>query len=185
MSYEEMLSQQFIAFHAAIVDSCDRSNQPQQTDAMALRLRNNAMAMTKLQITLLPLARGADCQAPGTAEPPFEAKHVPKPELLPGPPQALLDPEPASWAEPEPWHIPESVNPEPVANVVESAKDHILSGDALSRFVSRRIDPAESAYQAWQQSLRDAAGDLRRDATQLYGRQASGRRLPDVKSGSF
>ena len=161
MSYEEMLAQQFIAFHAAIVDSCGRSNRPQQTDAMALRLRNNALAMTKLQMTLLPLARGADAQTPGDAEPPSKATPAPKLELMPEP-QPVLDPELAFWAEPEPWHIleapPEPVDPEPAANAVESAQDHILSGDALSRFVSRRIDPAESAYQAWQQSLRDAAG---------------------------
>ena len=182
MSYEEMLAQQFIAFHAAVVDSCGRSNRPQQTDAMALRLRNNALAMTKLQMTLLPLARGADAWTPDNVERFSKAKPEPMPE-----PQPALDPEPAFWAEPEPWHIPEAppepVDPEPAGNAVEPAQDHILSGDALSRFVSRRIDPAESAYQAWQQSLRDAAGGLRRDATQLYGGQASGRRPPDVKPG--
>lgn len=181
MSYEEMLAQQFIAFHTAIVDSCGRSNRPEQTDAMALRLRNNALAMTKLQMTLLPHAHGADTQTPDDTDRLPKAKRTPKPE-------PVLDPEPGSWPEPEGWPEPETAPepqpPEPAANAVEPHQDHILSGDALSRFVSRRLDPAESAYQAWQHSLREAAGGVRRDATQLYGGQASGHWPPDVKPGS-
>ena len=79
MSYEEMLAQQFVAFHTAVIDSCGRSNQPQQTDAMALRLRNNALAMTKLQMTLLPHVRSADVQTPCNTEPQPKATHAPEP----------------------------------------------------------------------------------------------------------
>ncbi len=180
MSFEEMLAQQFNAFHAAIVDSCDRSNRPQQTDAMALRLRNNALAMTKLQLTLLPLACGAGAQTPPEAEPLPHAKHAQGPAPMP-------NPEP-DWTEPEPWpeteSLAETTDPETAAHAAEPARDHVLAGDALSRFVSRRIDPAESAYQAWHDSLREATSGPRRDATQLHGGQASGRWPPDVKPGS-
>ena len=124
MLLQELLTEQVLAFHTAILDSCHRSRRPEQTDAVALRLRTNAVSMTKVQLAMVSLARA----------------EAPEPEREPAP-------------EPPP-HAPEP-----------DSDDHVLTGDALLRFVSRRLDPAESPHDAWQQSLRD--GD---DATRRFPR---------------
>src|SRR5271165_1155510 len=124
MLLQELLTEQVLAFHTAILDSCHRSRRPEQTDTVALRLRTNLVSMTKVQLAMVSLAR---------AEAPEPPPHAPDP-----------DPD-----------------------------DHVLTGDALSQFVSRRLDPAESPHDAWQQSLRD--GD---DATRRFSR--AGFRSPPV-----
>src|SRR5208282_5609286 len=118
------LSEQILAFHTAILDSCHRSRRPEQTDTVALWLRTNVVSMTKVQLAMVSLARA---EAP-----------EPEPEPAPEPPPHAPDPDP---------------------------DDHVLTGDALSQFVSRRLDPTESPHDAWRQSLRD--GD---DATRRFSR---------------
>jgi hypothetical protein len=130
MSLQDLLTQQIIAFHTAILDSCRRSGQPEQSDAMALRLRGNVVSMTKLQLSMIALAQ-TDATEP---EPP--------------PPEEAFDPD-----------------------------DHQLTGDALSRFVSRRLGPDEDPQAAWQAALRESD-----DATRGSAGKASGRRLRDVNA---
>jgi hypothetical protein len=122
MSLTEMLSRQVLAFHDAIVSSCDRAAQPQCSDGMALRLRNNALALARVQLTMMSLTQAAACE-PQTAQP--------QPD----------------YNQPEPEPIGQPVRPDP---------DRILTGDALSRFVSRRLEPGECEHDIWRQSLHDA-----------------------------
>lgn len=69
MSFQEAFSQQIHAFHTAIIDDCDRAARPDRSDAMVLRLRNNALALTKMQLAMLALT-GA---APPAPEPETES----------------------------------------------------------------------------------------------------------------
>jgi hypothetical protein len=108
MSHQNAFSMQILAFHDAIVDDCNRAARAEQTDAMALRLRNNALALAKLQLAMLAAGGGV--------------------------------------GQPEPVAPPA---PDPVPRV-ERTPDRILSGDALSRFVSRRLEPGESPHSVWQ-----------------------------------
>src|SRR5947209_6686895 len=114
MSPHELLQLQIRAFHAAIIDDCERAACPGQTDAMALRLRNNALALGRMQLTMLVLI-----DAPRVDTPTIDTR-----------------PSDASAAEPT---SPDS-EPEPAEPPVPPP-DHRLSGDALSRFVSSKLEP--------------------------------------------
>jgi hypothetical protein len=149
MPLQDILTEQIIAFHAAIMDSCRRSLREEQTDRMVLGLRGNAVSMAKLQLAMAALA-GNQARAPSPEQ-------APEPSLF-----ELAVPEPPAMP-PVPW----AADPE----------DHVLAGDALSHFVSRRLGPGESAHEAWQQALR--TGD---DATQRYPTRASDRGRRDVNA---
>ena len=86
MPFQDAFSLQFQAFHTAIIDDCDRAARPDQTDTMALRLRNNALALTRMQLAMLAVpgteSTGPEPEAP---EPP-----VSEPPLAEPPP---LDPD--------------------------------------------------------------------------------------------
>jgi hypothetical protein len=100
MSLQAAFSQQIMAFHGAIMDDCNRAAGADRSDSMVLRLRNNAVAMTKLQLAMLAVT-GAD-----PAEPETEAEPWPERET-----------ESEPWPEPEPDE-PEMAEPyaaEPLA----------------------------------------------------------------------
>ena len=124
MSLQDAFSRQFQAFHTAIIDDCDRAAGSDRTDSMALRLRNNALALTRMQLAMLALTRAEPC--------------TPEPVAEPEP-----DPEPALAWEPEPS---EAGQPDPAPFDC----GRILAGDVLSRFVSRRLGPDESPHDIWQ-----------------------------------
>jgi hypothetical protein len=173
MSVQDLLIQQVVAFQSAIIDSCRRSRRPDQTDAMALRLRGSVVSMTRQQLALLALAGlpAAEGQQQSTAEAQQstpEGHLQPMPETLP-----QLAPEPPEPEPPPSQPLLAQSEPEWAADT----DDHVLSGDALARFVSRRIDPRESPYSAWQRSLQESEG-----ATQRYPAQASDRRRRDVNA---
>jgi hypothetical protein len=126
MSPQEAFTLQIQTFHTAIVDDCNRAAGAGRSDAMVLRLRNNAVALTKLQLAMLAATQSSACT----------------PEPLPA-----LEPEQAAGPGPErPVESPVG----PSAGLASSPQDRVLSGDALSRFVSRRLDPDESAHNVWQ-----------------------------------
>jgi hypothetical protein len=235
---QDIFRRQIQAFHTAIIDGCARAAKPHQTDAMALRLRNNALALGRLQLMMAnwsgPASVGTAPRAAGKPDYYMDDGAPAEWETAPraggkqddthgrhaGDGLKLSDPEPRHrefWQAPEtvheanaaqdpetPWEIetkhgpktppdsqaaqdpkitparqtvaafetfpetetssetepaPEAGNasetktiPEP-ETVLENGR--ILSGDTLSRFVSRRLDPNESAYQVWCQ-LQDA-----------------------------
>jgi hypothetical protein len=74
----------------------------------------------------------------------------------------------------EPEHEPER---EPPPAETFDPGDHPLTGDALSRFVSRRLGPDENPHAAWQAALRESD-----DATQRFRGKTSGRRSRDVNA---
>ena len=57
MSIQYPFSRQIQAFHAAILDDCDRAARPEQPDAMVLRLRINALALAKVQLAMVALMK--------------------------------------------------------------------------------------------------------------------------------
>jgi hypothetical protein len=140
MSPHELLQLQVRAFHAAIIDDCERAACPGQGDAMALRLRNNALALGRMQLTMLALI-----DTPRTDAPRSDAT------LSDATPYGAR-PSDASTEEPAP---PEA-EPEPPV----PPPDHKLSGDALSRFVSSRLEPDQSPYDVWQH-LQEEASEAR------------------------
>jgi hypothetical protein len=123
MSPHQLLQLQIRAFHAAIIDDCERAACPGQGDAMALRLRNNALALGRMQLTMLALI-----------DPPPSA--APTSDLRASDASAMEPPAPEPETEP--------------AEPPVSPPDHRLSGDALSRFVSSRLEPEQSPYDVWQ-----------------------------------
>jgi hypothetical protein len=132
MSPQAAFSLQFEAFHTAIIDDCDRAAGAERTDGMALRLRNNAVALARLQLAMLAATRA---ERPACAMEP-----VPAPEAVAhAEPQAVFHPEREAVSQPERPVEPRS-----------SPRDHVLSGDALSHFVSRRLEPDESPHHVWQ-----------------------------------
>ncbi|MDR3533608.1 MAG: hypothetical protein P4L90_23985 [Rhodopila sp.] len=101
---------------------------------MTLRLRNNALALARMQLSMLALARAEPAQPVIDAPPPAGTG----PQVMPGQDEAAT----ACPNAPEP--DPEPAEPLPLP-------DHLPSGDALSRFVSRRLEPDESPHEVWQQ----------------------------------
>ena len=59
MSIQYPLPRQIQAFHAAILDDCDRAARPEQPDAMVLRLRINALALAKVQLAMVALMKAS------------------------------------------------------------------------------------------------------------------------------
>jgi hypothetical protein len=151
MPLQAGLSRQIQAFHTAILDNCNRAGHPKQSDAMALRLRANALALAKMQLAMMALA---------SAEPPepvvaVELKRDEEPvEECP----AGCDGTPPTW----PGEVPDNNAPDdqlpddqpPMIGagrpMVDPEEDRLLFGDTLSRFVSRRLNPDESAHAIWQ-----------------------------------
>jgi hypothetical protein len=86
-------------------------------------LRKNAVALANLQLAILSRLR-AEPLAAGDRHQDTDA---------------TLGDQPASWPE-EPAPHPDT----------DDHPDHILAGDALSRFVSRRLGPDESPHEVWQ-----------------------------------
>ena len=119
MPLNDRLTRQFHAFHHAILDDCERASRPGQSDAMALLLRTNAMALAKLELAILARLQGTHDR------------------------QQDMDPTAGPADEPASW--PDEPAPHP-----DTDEDHILAGDALSRFVSRRLGPDESPHEVWQ-----------------------------------
>ncbi len=144
MSPREAFPLQIRMLQAAIIDNCERAACAGQTDAMALRLRGNALALGKLQLALLALSNAVAAE--------------PRVARLPEPSPA----EPAS-AEPA------------FGEPLSLARDRLLTGDALSRFVSRRLEPEESAHEVWQ-LLQEA---------EPKGRSAKPRRKPALPKTGF
>ena len=76
MSFHTAFTQQIQAFQAAILDDCDRACRPDQTDAMALRLRANALALAKVQLALVALVQTGEPEPvtkPAEPDPPVAA----------------------------------------------------------------------------------------------------------------
>ena len=162
MQLQDLLTEQILAFHDAIMDSCRRALRPEHSDRMALGLRGNAVSMAKLQLAMAALA---PTEAPVPAPDPAIPEHP-----------VARQPGSASPALEPPWAEPPLPDPPPMTGTIDPA-DHVLTGDALSRFASRRLGPDESAHAAWQLAL--AAGD---DATQRYPARASDRGRRDVNA---
>ena len=80
---DDALAVQALKFHAAIIDSLSRAEKPETSDAMAIRLRNNAAAMARVQrqaIQLLQQRQTAPRPAAEAAPTP-PAPEPPQPEL--------------------------------------------------------------------------------------------------------
>jgi hypothetical protein len=135
MFLQNALSQQFMAFHVAIIDDCNRAARPEQTDAMVLRLRNNALALGRLQLPMLAVSRDDDRRGTVSALEPAAAS---EPE---GAPELAL--EPARQSKPQPVVEPRMQSAAPDSH-------RVLNGDALCRFVSGRLEPSESPHRVWQ-----------------------------------
>ncbi|HEX3989547.1 MAG TPA: hypothetical protein VHX39_00100 [Acetobacteraceae bacterium] len=69
MSLHDVFSRQIMAFHRAIIDDCNRAARPNRNDAMALRLRSNALALAKIQLAMLALTGAELPMAEREAEP--------------------------------------------------------------------------------------------------------------------
>jgi hypothetical protein len=177
MSLQNQLLRQIEAFHAAILDSCDRASRPAQGDAMALRLRVNALALAKAQLAMVALLRTEPSE-------PIADSHLEEPPAA-DPDRATLPPPDAIW----PVRAPEDAPPpdQPPAAPAEpplarpypwpdDQEDRVTSGDVLSRFVSRRLMPDESPHEVWrglQES--DAARQPRDPALPRAGFRSSSR----------
>jgi hypothetical protein len=122
--FHDLLAQQIQAFQTAILDDCQRAVRAGQSDAMALKLRANALALYRAQAAMLAMA------GPG---------------LAPAATDKLQE-----TADDDPTFAAGDVHPG------EPGGERSLAGDALSRFVSRRLDPSESAHDAWHRSLTEA-----------------------------
>jgi hypothetical protein len=105
------------------------------TDRMALSLRGNAVSMAKLQLAMASLA----------------GSEAPSPEPAPVPDRAAPNHAAPEYAAP----VPASAEPPRLAPPPCRAEpaDHALCSDALSLFVSHRLAPGESAYEAWEWAL--------------------------------
>jgi len=142
-----------MAFHGAIIDDCNRAAGVNQSDAMALRLRNNALALAKIQLAMLALT-GAE---PTMAEPEPELWRDPEPvESLTA--DAVSDPTVSDPSTPDPLASdPLASDPlafDPLAFDPQAPdNERVLAGDALSRFVSRPLAADESPHQVWRQTL--------------------------------
>jgi hypothetical protein len=140
MSFQHALQQQILAFHTAIIDDCNRAARPGQTDAVALQLRKNALALAKVQLALLALDHHVAADAPvafseaGVLD---HGENSDQEENSDHGDDRVIDPLPE----------PRAVDKLPAS----SPQDRILTGDALSRFVSRRLDPGESTHDVWQE----------------------------------
>ncbi len=79
-----MLSAQAVAFHTAIMDTCRRAKQPEHSDAMALWMYGKALAMGRLQLTMLAMAEAAPAEPephePGLYEAAPSEPEPPEPE---------------------------------------------------------------------------------------------------------
>jgi len=112
----------------------------EQTDRMALSLRGNAVSMAKLQLAMASLA----------------GSEAPSPEPAPVPDRAAPNHAAPEYAAPEyAAPVPASAEPPRLAPPPCRAEpaDHALCSDALSLFVSHRLAPGESAYEAWEWAL--------------------------------
>ena len=110
---------------------------------MVLRLRNNALALAKMQMAMLALT--------GLEQPETEA-------------EPWHDPEPAGSPVDEP-SMDEARVDEPFASEAVAFDDErVLAGDALSRFVSRPLAVSESPHEAWRQELESDPVRRRRNA---------------------
>ena len=110
---------------------------------MALRLRNNALALGRMQLTMLALIDTPRSDTPRS--------------------DALRSNETSYGARPSDASIEEPAPPEAEAEPAEPPvplPDHRLSGDALSRFVSNRLEPDQSPYDVWQH-LQEEASEAR------------------------
>jgi hypothetical protein len=150
MFLQDVFSRQIMAFHGAIMDNCNRAADADRSDTMVLRLRNNALALAKIQLAMLALT-GTELPEPETGTEPWrEPETGPEPWRDPEPaePQIarplMAEPQEAEPQEAEPWEAAEP-----------SAFDgeRVLAGDALSRFVSRPMASDESPHEVWQREL--------------------------------
>jgi hypothetical protein len=135
MSIEDPFSLQIQAFHAAILDDCDRAARPEQLDAMVLRLRSNALALAKVQLAMVALMKAERPE-------PFPPAHGcpdqdPTGDRWNSAARTLGDEAPSADALQEPPHR-------------DDQDDRIFTGDALSRFVSHRLTPDQSPHEVWQ-----------------------------------
>ncbi|WP_158932207.1 hypothetical protein [Acidisphaera sp. S103] len=143
MSLQDAFSRQIMAFHGAIMDNCDRAAGADRSDTMALRLRNNAVALAKMQLAMLALTKTEPAipGAEGGAEPDVGPDEEPAESVL---------------VEPEPM----ASDGEPVA----FGGKRVLAGDALSRFVSRPLGAGESPHEVWRRELDNDPVRRRRNA---------------------
>jgi hypothetical protein len=155
MSLQDVFSRQIQAFHAAILDDCDRSSRPDRSDAMALRLRANALALAKVQLAMVALVKAAGAEL-ATAE--LQRDEVP-PGFQAGDQRSRPDDASLRWAETGP------TDEAPMADVAAGfgEDDRVLAGDVLSRFTSRRLDPDESPHKVWQHLQSAEPGRQRRN----------------------
>jgi hypothetical protein len=145
MSIEDPLWRQIHTFHAAIIDNCDRAARPEQADSMVLRLRNNALALAKVQLAMVALVKAErpEHTLPTHGRPdedPTEDRWDRASGAWAGEKSvagALDDEAPTADAHREPAQR-------------DGQDDRILSGDALSRFVSHRLTPDQSPHEVWQ-----------------------------------
>ncbi|HEY4042813.1 MAG TPA: hypothetical protein VGM32_13340 [Rhodopila sp.] len=138
---DDVFARQIQAFHIAILDNCDRAARAGQTDATVLHLRANALALVDAQFAMVALL---------TAEAPVTAgdRHQ--------------DNAPLSGAQED--RVPGLAEASMFGATSGGQEDRVLAGDALSRFVSRRLQPGESPHEVWQQMLQEVAAPGRRNS---------------------
>jgi hypothetical protein len=149
MPIKNHFPQQIEAFHAAILDDCDRAARPAQSDSMVLRLRANALALAKVQLAMVALLRSEPPEP--AADSPAAPDHasVQRPEENPG----VRAPDDATPPDPPPAALTEPPLPRP--SPWPDDQDRVVTGDVLSRFVSQRMTPEDSPHEVWQ-SLQEA-----------------------------
>jgi hypothetical protein len=150
MVSNEPFLRQLEAFHTAILDNFERALRPAQSDAIALQLRSNALALTEAQLVMLAWLQ----TAPLAHEPPSRA--------MPTAAGACDGSDASDEVGIDGGTAPFSVD----------SRDHVLAGDALSRFVSRRLGADESPHAVWQH-LRGATKGRRNPASPGSGFRSS------------
>jgi hypothetical protein len=166
MSIQISFSRQIQAFHAAILDDCDRASRPDQHDAMVLRLRANALALAKVQLALAAVLRTEPPEPVATA-----SRHLYPAGDPPADSEGASPPRPSEVsAMGLPGHK-ETIAGPPLGELTgprEDGDERALTGDTLSRFVSHRLTPDESPYEVWQR-LQEADPPKRRRNPALPG----------------
>jgi hypothetical protein len=145
MPIQNHFHQQIEAFHAAILDDCDRAARPAQSDSMVLRLRANALALAKVQLAMVALLRSEPPEP--AADSPAAPDHASpqRPDEISG----VRAPAAAAPPDPPPAALAESPLPRPSA-WPDDQEDRVVTGDVLSRFASQRLMPEDSPDEVWQ-----------------------------------
>ncbi len=155
MSIQYPFSRQIQAFHAAILDDCDRAARPEQPDAMVLRLRINALALAKVQLAMVALMKAESPERVAAA--------VERPDE-----DLTRDRDRTSGSWPDENSVTRTLDDEaPTVDALreppqrDDQDDRILTGDALSRFVSHRLTTDQSPHEVWQRMQETASANQR------------------------